>query len=278
MKIYLQLSLFFLLFSLPASHLWAQSNKIKFKYKITEAKINELTAKKLAIKEKNNPASPSYRLCPNSSLKALITLKDTSLVIDPWTITKDGTQAELTGYSPCTGQPGIINSQTPNKLVIDIPRARIGDSTKVIRFHYDALIIGINSINIKFRPGVNDYKGVKHGASTTASAISLGIGAGYSRGFTSFTRRSSNNYSATLGASLGFSSVDMTKEILKQNIDVTGLGNILVLSPSVNLTLARNDIGIILAYGWDYITKNNGAWAYHDKPFFGIGIATGLKL
>jgi hypothetical protein len=68
--------------------------------------------------------------------------------------------------------------------------------------------------------------------------------------------------------------VTLSKEPLKKKVDFKGIGSDFVLSPAINFIVARNDIGVILAYGKDYaLGRRSKAWAYQGERFFGFFMA-----
>jgi hypothetical protein len=260
----------------------AQSTyRIKFKYRVTANKLASLNAANLHIED---AGGKTYQLCPtlpHGAFLCQITNDKGKLVIDPWSVLDYRIDpSHATVKDPCYQQPGIINADTDNTLFIQLPkRPKVGSPTVPAVIHYRTWLIGVNSIGLKVRPSVKDFNGKEYQASISTANVNLGFSAGYSHGWTKFTHRSSNSFSVTPGFSFGFSSATLGKEILKKQIDVSSSPSNLILSPAATITLARNEIGIILAYGTDLMTgKNASAWAYQGRMYFGLGLSAAFKL
>lgn len=251
--------------------LQAQSHRLRFKYRISQKKITSLANGSPSIRIKDSSGNP-YNLCstkPESyRLKAVINQDKYLLNIDPWAIDD----------SDCAGTAGIINKTTDNDLSISLPaRPYVGDRTIWIRLPYQSFIVGINSTVVKYRPAVKDTTGSRVSGIFSAGA-SLGFSLGYSFGWTKFTHRAANSTSVTPSLALGFSSQSLKDQPLRKKFEGPIVGK-LITSPSLNVTIARNDIGLILSYGMDFMSGSEGkSWAYQGKGYFGLGVAAGLKL
>ncbi|MBB3054565.1 hypothetical protein [Mucilaginibacter gotjawali] len=280
------------IFSLSA---FGQSNKIGFKYYLTKSKVDQMTlpSNGFGLKDsvvvfakgetvtlqsgktvkltKDSVLIKDVTLCNGSTLQCNITPTAGFLQIDPWAIVTN----------PCgdpSGKSTMINAFSKNSIIITFPRKLVGNPTMVLNLNYGAWILNVSTLGVKFRPSVKDSNNVKHAATATGSNLNLGLTYGYSWGFTAFNNRTNNSYSFTLSGGLGFSTIDITKEIVTAHLD-SGLGSEFVLSPSINMIFARNDIGILFALGTDLMTgKQGSSWAYHGKPYFGLGIAAGFRL
>jgi len=262
------LTMFCAIFTLSITIAQTATHRLKSKYIITKNKLTHLESIGFKITGANDSV---YQLCDNS-FKVLISQSNGILKLDPWGINPE--------YDPCKGKGNIINSFTLNQLVIDMnKRTHVGQPTRPLVLPYRTWIIGISAIALKVRPRITDIDQKSYSSNVISGNISLGPSIGYSFGWTTFTHRSATSWSVTPGISFGFSALSLSKEPLKKKVDITTTPSNLILSPSSNLTLARNDIGIIFSYGWDnMIGKNNDAWAYQGKSFFGIGFAANLKL
>lgn len=264
-------------------------NRVNLKYKITKKKVQELKDKNFLIKSKSQPAKKHFLIGELESgyFKCIINFKDGVLSIDPYAIADSRTTPGINYTDPywdsCTIKNGdtvcIINANTKNDLYIDLNRSKVGNKTRSITLPYETFIIGINNISIKFRPKVRDYNDSLYTPNVVGSNINLGLSFGYSFGWTKFSHRSNPNFSVTPSVSLGFSAISLSKEPLKRKVSVVTQPGNFVLSPAATLIFARNDVGLIFAYGMDMMFgKNASAWAYQKKGWFGIGIAAGLKL
>ncbi|MDN5285692.1 MAG: hypothetical protein JWR38_1966 [Mucilaginibacter sp.] len=273
---------------------YGQSNKIGFRYHLTNDIVKDMNTPdnrfrlldsvlflkgttvtnpdgSLTVLTKDTYRLVDMQLCNNSTLYCYINAKDGYLQVDPWSIVANNCK-------DTTGTSTKLNAYSKNSLIIRFPRKLIGDPTKVLKIAYDAWILNISTLGVKFRPSVTDTLNVKHPKTATGSNLNLGLTFGHSWGFTSFNNRTNNSYSFTLSGGLGFSTADLSKEIVNKHID-KGVGSELILSPSINTIFARNDIGILLAVGMDFMTgKQASSWAYQGKPYFGLGISAGFKL
>lgn len=252
--------LLFLCSNLSIAQLIA-SNRIGFKYVLKPELISSLDSNNLKLVD-----SAGNKLDIKAKFKAYISYNAGVLTVDPWQFTDSLAMSPF--VNPSTGYPLKISLNT---------RKKVGDETKVIKIPYRTWILGFNSIGIKFRPKIKDYNGQEY--STVNTNFGLGISYGYSRGFTTFTHRSVNSWSYTTSLSFGFSSAVLSKEPLKKALEANTNPTNLIVSPSINVTFARNDIGLIVAYGTDLMTgKQSSKWGYQGRGFFGFGLAAGLKL
>ena len=265
-------------------------NRVNLKYKISKKKVGELKQKNLLIKSKSQPVKKYYEIgdIEGGYFKCIINYRDGVLNIDPYTIvderTTPGTGITDPFWDSCRIVNGdticIINANSKNDLQIDLNRTKVGDLTKKIVLRYETFIIGLNNITIKFRPKVRDYNDSLYKPNVVGSNnINLGLMIGRSWGWTKFTHRSNNNFSVTPAFSLGFSAISLSKEPLKRKVSVVTQPGNFVISPAASVIFARNDVGVVFAYGMDIMFgKNANVWAYQKKGWFGIGIAAGLKL
>jgi len=264
-------------------HLNAQitTYRLKFQYRISKDKLNELNKQGYQIVDGTNT---EYQFCSKlkKPFKCLVNNKDGELIIDPWAVTDSRTNTYLkkTKTDSCYDQAGVINANTPNSLkIVNLKRPLVGNPTRSITLHYQTIIVGVNVIGLKVRPQVRDYNDSLYSANVVTGNINLGLSAGYSFGWTKFNHRSSNSWSITPGVSLGFSSASLSKEPLKKKVTTTYTPSNFILSPSATVIIARNDIGLTFTYGYDVMFgRHSEAWAYQGKGFFGLGIAAGLKL
>ena len=131
---------------------------------------------------------------------------------------------------------------------------------------------------MKVRPSATDSAGNEYSANVSSS-FNLGLSFGRSFGTTSFTHRTQITTSHTFGVGLGFSAVALSKELLRVPDDVSSAPSNLVLSPNLSYTIARNDIGLVLAAGFDTMTGSFAdSWLYQNSFFWGFGLSFGLKV
>jgi len=247
----------------------ALTYRIKSKYILTKENLASIKTSGFKISSKKDPTK-NYSLCRNK-LKVLVTQSAGALSLDPWAIDAS--------TDDCVDDIDIINSQTDNDLIIDMNRRKVGQSTNTIKLPYSSFVIGVNAVALKIRPRITDINKKDYGRNVIGGTITLGPTIGYTFGITTFTHRSANSWSVTPGASVGFGALSLKNEPLEKIADVSSSPSNLILSPSFNVILARNDIGLIVSYGWDNMTGgNHDAWAYQGKGFLAIGISAGLKL
>lgn len=268
-------TIFLLIISLLSFEVAAQSNRIRFKYKISNSTLERLKKDGFSLTDVNGT---EYSICSDKShwwsrqpaLKAYISQDKNILTVDPWTIINGS----------CADNSSIVNKDTPNSLKIDLRKpATIGDKTKSIRLNYESFIFGVNIGGLKIRPRVTDYNGNIWAANAFTGSFNFGLSYGYSFGRTIFTRRGYNSFSTTPSLGLGFSAASLAKEPLKRAVVTSYNPSNLILSPVINITFARNDVGIIVSGGLDYMCGRHAtAWSYQGRPFVAIGIAAGLKL
>lgn len=310
--------LFWLLFLALAATSTAQvtSHRMRFHYRLTNEKLNAIGSSALPYPvHLTNSSADTFRLCPKTKVLEVLVApadKDGALLLDVWSIIdyrvnkiaeaeiksttdpveKAKLQAKYTDAcydsvfykQPLGGRNrdilNVVNANTDVGLKLQFPkRKKLGDAVFGIWLPYQTIIVSINTIAFKTRPAVTDFNGKKYPATLTAGSFNLGLGIGKSFGWTKFTQRSSNSTSLTGSFSLGLSNVKLKDEPLTRSVDVAAVPNSFVLSPTGTLTVARNDIGFILAFGIDHMFGNAAsAWAYQNEPFFGFGIAAGFKL
>lgn len=264
-------------------HSFSQSNRIRFKYRITQTKLKNLAANGYYL---TDDSSNIYCICPYSKkLKCFVNPNSAdkyTLNIDPWQINDYRTNRNLDSSKkdPCYGIDSVVNAKTPNKLKLSLlKRPLVGNPTEYIQLHYQSWIMGVTIVGLKVRPRVTDYNGNEYAANAISATLNLGLTIGYSLGWTKFTHRSANSWSLTPNFGFGFSATSLSKEPLKRAVTTTYNPSNFILSPALNLTVARNDIGLIFSYGRDVMFgRHASAWAYQGKGFFALGIVAGLKL
>jgi hypothetical protein len=250
----------------------AQAQKGRFHHRISNVLLKSLEKKGVVL----TPQKDSICTQQDAVLKGVVTRDGYVLSIDFWTILHKPPGI----LDPCAGQAEVINSQSTMNYALQLPiRNTVGDPTVKASIPYRSWIYGINSLGIKWRGSVTDSLGTRYDPSVVSGNINLGITVGRSFGWTKFTHRSTNNLSFTPAFALGFSSANLSKELLRSNVDVSKSTSNLILSPAASFIVARNEFGLIFSYGWDLMTgPGSDAWAYQGKPFFGLGISASLKL
>lgn len=261
------------------------THRIKFKYRITSPKIKSLAARGIILKDaKGTPVI----ICDQANvLKSFVTNTNGILKIDPWAISDPSVNPAAEDTDPCLNKAGIVNANTLYPLSIDIQRGFdhpgqpvvVGYPTETVWLPYQTWIIGVNTLGVKFRPKVKDYNENEYSVNAITGSINAGITVGYSFGWTCFTHRSTTSWSLTPSFSLGLASATLAKEILKKQIVTTYNPSNFILSPQFGFILGRNDLGLLVTYGKDYMMgSNSSAWAYQGKHFIGIGLSASFKL
>jgi hypothetical protein len=276
------------------------SHRLGFHYRLKPQRLEQLAEQGIFLTSldppKEDPKDPkgatkatldTFALCRQTNvLRVLIKNDGTTLLIDPWTARNpakfcdtDEKPNQKLGHKRIA-RLHYINENTKPGLQIKFPkRERLGSYITKINLSYQTLLFNVNAIAFKTRPGVTDYNGTDLKAALVSGNFNLGLSAGYSFGWSTFTPRSVNTNSLTFGAGVGFSSAHLRNEPLTRYVDVDAIPPNFIFSPTGTVTVARNDIGFILALGMDHMAGNAaGAWAYQNKLFFGFGISTAFKL
>lgn len=246
-------------------------SRIKARYWITPERLAKFETRGMCLVD-TSKRSPHYTLGAMCSFKFNALLDKGVIKIDPWRFKEPS-------VNPKDPSSSLINSETPNTLQFVLPpRKRLSDPTKVFKLPYSAWVLSVNSLGVKVRPAATDTMGLQYDPVVTSS-FNLGINFGYSRGFTSFTHRSQTSWSVAGSAGCGLGAVDLSKEPTYTVIDAKQTKGHLLVSPNINLTFARNDIGLVVAYGWDIMAGPHSAvWLYQGTHFFGFGFSAGLNL
>lgn len=169
---------------------------------------------------------------------------------------------------------GIDATSTITPLSIVQNRATFGDPTLILRVPYQAVTIGVNTLPFRYRFKVkpNDSTTI---SGTGTSSFSLALNAGYTFGISSITTRAINNYSFTVGAYVGPSTTDLKKNVYKDPSKYVSDRTVATMTYGVNIILARNNLGLVFALGWEKALGTNGdQWVFNNEPYFGFGINT----
>lgn len=253
-------------FSQTATH------RFDFKFILNKKTERELNRNKYYI---TDPSGKKFMICDNSFYFS-VTQKENVLLIDSHKILGD------TLTDSCLDSDTLINANTVNNLQIVIgKREHIGNNTGILWLHYRTWVVGVNSVGVKLRPRVRDYRDSLFYQNALTGSINIGFSIGRSYGWTKFTAvpGAGSSWSVTPSFSLGLSSAKLSDGPLRKAYYVKRNSNNLVLGPAISIIGARNDIGIIISYGRDLMVgKNSKAWGYQAKGFVGIGLTAGLKL
>lgn len=140
----------------------------------------------------------TFTLCRQTNvLRVLIKSTDDALFLDPLiNKNRDKLCADTVVRNQRLGRRKIarlryINEDTkPGLQMKFLARERLGNSISKINLSYQTLLISINTIAFKTRPRVTDYNGTELKAAIVGGSFNLGLSAGYSFGWSTFTPRS----------------------------------------------------------------------------------------
>lgn len=200
-----------------------------------------------------------------TTTKGLIAVSNGKISFDPWQITSFPSVVPADRLA--------IDVNTPIPLELKDGRQKISDPTKVLWVPYRHITSSINSIPFRYR-AKRLLADTVHATGTVTTAFSLAISVGQTWGWSHITTRARNDFSFTLGGFIGPSSVDLKKETVKTpGSFVAGRTNP-VLSYGITIILARNGLGVLLAYGFDNaFGKFGNDWIYDKMPWFGFGVS-----
>lgn len=194
----------------------------------------------------------------------IISLSGGVPVIDFWQI-KDSNNSEI---DTC-----LSKNTELGRFEIDLSRSSVGDPTRYIVIPFRAWSWGVGTNPFRYRPEANGS------FSTVSTSLGVSINFGRTFGWSYISTRAITNYSITVGPFVGLSSVDLKKSTVKNpDFWVTDRTNV-ALSYGLNAILARNNFGLVLSIGFDNnFGENSKEWSYQNRPWFGIGINTGLGI
>lgn len=237
--------------------------QIWFHHTIKQSKIQSYGFRLVTVTG-NPPVTTNVNLCTDRS--GVITVSGGQINVDLWQISDNTT---------CPN--GIDSSTAITSLRIIDGRATYGRPTKVLVLPFKSINLGVNTLPFRFRRSVTqDGTNIKI-AATGTTAFQLALNLGYTLGFSQITTRSVTNWSATLGGYFGPSTADLKKETVHNpSTWITNQTNA-SLTYGINLILARNNLGLVFAYGWENaLGTNKKAWVYNGQPYFAFGINTGF--
>ena len=252
------------------------TNRMKAHYRLTQKRLDSIESKGFRLSASDNLRYHVKGF--NGPFKFLATLDKGVIRMDPWSIKSDTTnQREAERFLADADSARPITTKTPADMYIDLKRERLGQATRVVKIPYQAWVFSANTIAVKVRPSATDSAGNKYSENVSTS-FNLGLTFGRSFGTTTFTHRTQISTSHTFGLGLGFSAASLSKELLYRPVDVSSAPSNLILSPNVNYTVARNEIGLVLAAGIDTMVGSFAdSWLYQNRFFWGFGLSFGLK-
>ena len=262
------------------------TNRMRAHYRITAEKLATIEEQGFHLsliqakpeKGEPKPIPVRYSLGDLSTFKFLATLKEGVILLDPWSFNRTDVNMDRPDEPKSGYTLSYLSKHTKPTLQIDLKRDSLGESTQVVKLPYRAVVVTVNTLGIKVRPSATDSAG-KNYATNTYSGFNLGISLGYSLGGTAFTHRTQITTSHTFSGGIGFSAIGLAKEPLYDKVTVDASHNNFVLSLNLSYTIARNDIGLMLAAGMDIMAGAHAdSWLYQRRFFWGFGVAIGLKV
>lgn len=203
-------------------------------------------------------------VCLCRSWKGIITVASGNINVDLFS--REGEPPKdncITGKSKVTPLKLI-----DNRYIYSLP-------TRVLWVPFTAVNFGLNTLPFRVRKSVTvDETGAKIPAAGT-TAFSLALNVGFTLGWSQVTTRSLNNYSFTFGAYCGPSTADIKKETVKYPSRLTTAYTAATMTYGLNIIFARNNLGLVFAYGWESVMGDSGKdWLYNKQPYFGFGVNT----
>jgi hypothetical protein len=198
-----------------------------------------------------------------TSRKVNLSVSNGSINVDVWRII-DNTNCE-NGLDK--------NTSIDKKLQIRDNRKKYGDATKVLVLPFKTWTYGLNSIPFRYRG--SEKNNANEIPSTVTSSFQLAVNFGRTYGLSQITSRGITSWSVTGGLFFGPSSAELKKETVQDPSMWTTNQTNPTLTYGLNIILARNNFGLVFAYGFDNaLGKNSDKWIYDNKPWFGFGVNT----
>lgn len=254
-------------------------NRINFRHKLNQSNID--SAKFTLRTYDTSSSSKKYKdiilIAEGSTLKCLIKLNSKGeILVDFWQITSD----EHKGDSRYVNVDTPLNIDNPISLVDG--RDKVGLPTRVLTVPFSALGFGIATIPVRIRGRQQISSTIDSEPTVTSPRPDIAVTAGYTFGRSIITNRAITNLSATVGPFVGISGVEIKDGVVKAGTPLFGTKisqTNVALTYGLSMTLARNNLGLVLAYGFDKsLGKYSDDWIYQGKNWFGIGVSAGLGL
>ncbi len=267
------LILTFTLIVLTATSSLFGQNRAKFKHRLSQ---NAITNAGFVLRD--GVGSPLI-IGGNNRLKCVIKLNSSGVIlVDFWRIDP--------ATDPFAGQAGIVNSSTPFNLTtlptLSDGRTTIGQPTRVLKVPFNCLTFGVATIPFRLRGSQTISSTEKSKTTVTSPRPDIAFTGGWTVGKSTITSRSIINYSSTFGAFLGLSSAEIKSGAVSSTSVLYGTSksqNNPALSYGASITLARNNLGLVLALGFDNsFGEFSNDWIYQNKPWLGVGLSANLGL
>ena len=209
------------------------------------------------------PAVTVVNLCVPR--KGVVSITNGMIKFDLWQITDS-----------ITCGPNPIDRHTAlTTLRFSENRKSFGEETKVMWIPFRAISVGVNTLPFRIRGAATQNNGTTRVPATATSSFALAVSGGYSIGWSQFTTRNMVNWSVTVGAYAGPSTVELNKATVQNPGTWTDNRTNASLSYGLNLVFARNNLGLVVAVGGEHaLGTNNRQWIYNHVPYLGFGINT----
>ena len=173
--------------------------------------------------------------------------------------------------------PDCISNNTPlGQFEIDIAKRKIGDKNTVAKLPFRAWSWNITLIPYRVRFAQNSYPVY---AEASADALAVSAMYGYTVGYAKINHESITHYHTTFGPFVGLTSADLNIETVTIPSKLTRDQSNVAITYGLSAIFGRDNFGISLSLGFDMsIGKNSDIWIYQNKPWFGIGISSGLGI
>ncbi|MCA6516206.1 MAG: hypothetical protein IM577_11505 [Chitinophagaceae bacterium] len=274
-------------------------NRMKFKHRLSQKRIYDAVFVLLNWNPTSNSGKGGYtdtlEIGGDNKLRSIIKLDSKgNILVDFWQI-KSGQgfnrkwifwKEQIVEIDPFKNQSKIVNSQTPYN--IDNPpkltdgRNSIGKATGVLRIPFSGFTFGIATLPFRLR-GEQDISSTEKSKKTVSSPRpDVAITGGWTFGKSVITNRSIINYSATFGAFVGLTGAEIKDGVVKSGTELYGSKKTQTnpaMSYGINGTFARNNIGLVVALGFDNsMGSYSNDWIYQNKPWIGIGLSASLGI
>lgn len=273
-------------------------NKIKFKHKLSQKKIDNAVFVLVNYNSKTNKYSDTLEIGGDSKLRSIIKLDSKgNILVDFWQISHGPIttgrwfwKRTINVVDQYRGNDSIINSTTPYN--IDNPpklsdlRDSIGKPTRVLGIPFSGFTFGVATIPFRYRGSQDISSTEKVNAAVTSPRPDIAFTGGWTLGKSIITNRSIINYSATFGAFVGLTGAEIKDDVVKSGTFLYGTVKTTkqvqtnpAMSYGAAITLARNNLGLVFALGFDNsFGEYSNDWVYQNKPWFGIGLSANLGI
>lgn len=238
-------------------------NRSKFYHIIDSGLVSHLVSPTVA--------AGGYSLCPGTTkLKANVTVTSAGVInVDIHQITND----------PCLNSTNQLNQNTTTSLTLDNLRDSLGEPTKAYRIPFKMYNFGLLTVPFRIRGKVTatlDNVSTEIPTTATASLNTAFFGA-KTWGKSSVTSRGMVNHYFSIAAFVGPTLVSLAKGNVENSTSFPGSkidlpGGMI----GAGAIFGRNNTGLLLSVGLDYVFKKDAGWVYNGKPWFGLGVVTSL--